>query len=147
MRARQRTGGGAPAVAAVVAALALLAAGCGGKPPQTYDAGRSLASLVAGGWKADRAPGMPDTLAGVRQVDYLETSAPDGRRIDLQFLESPAAAARERDAAAARTKGFRGTVAGNVVVLPVPATTAAPGDDLAYLKSLLRTGRRARPRD
>ncbi|MFN2607919.1 MAG: hypothetical protein ABR511_08475 [Acidimicrobiales bacterium] len=130
----------APAAAVALAlTVALVAAGCGGGSPRTYDAGRSLPSLLGGGFAAERAPGMPDTLAGVRQVDYLQTTAPDGRRIDLQFLETPAAAAREHDAAAARTRGFHGAVAGNVLVLPVPATTAVPGDDMSYLKSLLRT--------
>lgn len=129
---------------AVVAAVFLVAvfvvAGCGGSKPRTYDAGRSLTSLAAGGWKAARAPGRSDTVAHVRQVDYLETVAPDGQRLDLQFLEAPDQATRELEATRAKTRGFKGTTVGNVLVIPaVDPTRAVPSLDLASLRSLLRS--------
>lgn len=127
---------------AVVVAVALFAAlgACSGSKPATYDAGRSMVSLVNGGWKATRPSAPPDPGARVVQVDYLEATAPDGVGVDLRFLDSPAAAATEIELARARTKGFAGTTAGNIVVIPIPdPTTAVPAVDVASLMSLVRT--------
>ena len=125
--------------AAGLLVLLLVLSGCGGDSP-TYDAGRSLPSLQRVGWTVSRTPGPPRTEAGVRQVDYLETTAPDRRRIDLQFLETPAAAAAELAARRQRDPAVPATTIGNVVVIAAGEGAApVPPTDLASLRDRLRT--------
>lgn len=126
--------------AAGLLGLLVLLWGCGGDSPKTYDAGRSLPSLQRVGWTVSRAPGPPQTEAGVRQVDYLETTAPDRRRIDLQFLETPAAATAELAARRERNPAVPATTIGNVVVIAAgEGVGPLPPADLAALRDRLRT--------
>ena len=121
-------------------ALAVLAAGCGGPGPRAYDAGRSAASLQRVGWAVTMAADPPPTLAGGRQVGYLETTAPDTRRIDLQFLETPEAATAELAAHRRRAATFAGTTVGNVLVIPAAGRDdRVPEVDLAALRNRLQT--------
>ncbi len=68
---------------ALLAALFVLLTACSGAPTapalQVFDAKASVAALQAAGWKAQEAPGMPDTLSKFKQTGYLETTAPDGQ--------------------------------------------------------------------
>lgn len=123
-----------------VLGLLLLIAGCGGDSPKTYDAGRSLPSLQQVGWVVARAPGAPATETGARQVDYLETTAPDRRRIDLQFFETPAAAADELVVRRQRDPSLPATTIGNVLVVAVgDDAEPVPAADLDSLRGRLRT--------
>ncbi len=59
----------------------------GGSP---YQANASMSSLRDAGWQATEAPEeAPDPNTGVRLAGYLQTTAPDGEPIDLEFYESP----------------------------------------------------------
>ena len=125
-----------------VAAIALLlvATGCAGESPKTYDPGRSAASLERVGWVVDPVAPPSTTAGGQRPLAYLETTAPDRRRIDLQFLESPEAATAELAARRRQAPGFGGTTVGNVVVIPAgERTDDVPDADLALLRSRLAT--------
>ena len=121
----------------IVLLVSLLIAGCGSSKPDMYDAGRSATSLGAAGWRAKSVAGMPNTLAGVRQVGYLEMTAPDGTRIDIQFLEDAAKAVQEFKAIEAKDPKFVGITAGNALVFPADMKHAIPKPDLDRLVRLL----------
>lgn len=124
----------------MLATVVVLAGACSGSKPRTYDAGRSVVSLRAGGWTAERPPAAPAATVPAGQVDQVSTTAPDTRRFDLHFMTTPAAADTELRADRSRNKDFEGVSVGNVVVVPVPdASRAVPGPDLSSLRSLLRT--------
>ena len=103
-----------------------------------YDTAHSASSLRAAGWSAKSASGMPNTISQVRQVGYLETTAPDGTRIDIQFLEDPTKAGQELAAVKGQDATFVGTAIGNSLVFGSDATKAVPQSDLAVMKALLR---------
>lgn len=79
---------------------------------------------------------MPQTYTGARQVAYLETVAPDGAMIDLQFLPSASAAAAEY--AAAHGHGYNGAAAGNVLVVAHTTGQSLNSGDLDAVRMLLR---------
>ena len=130
--------------AVITVVIVLLLAACRSatttQSPQAFDVKASLASLQAAGWTAKEAPGMPDTVSKFKQVGYLETTAPDGQQIDMQFMEDTPKAAAELAAVAAKSPSFQGATIGNVMVVshssmgdkPVPAA------DLDALRKLLK---------
>lgn len=79
-------------------------------------AAASLAALRKAGWTAKPVTGMPHTASGVAQVGYLELTSPCGAEIDVQFLATPADAAKELTAAAKSMPGLHGTVINNALV-------------------------------
>lgn len=86
------------------------------------------------------APALPETLGRARQVAYLETTAPDSRRLDLQFFDAPAGATAELDARRRRVPDFAGATIGNVLVIPAgEPDDKVPEVDLAALRRRLRT--------
>ena len=118
--------------------ISTLMVGCGSSKPDVYDAGRSIATLKAAGWRPKSVAGMPRTLSGVRQVGYLELTAPDGTRIDIQFLEDAAKAVQELKAVEAEDKKFVGSSARNALVFAADLKHAIAKPDLDRLTSLLR---------
>lgn len=126
------------------ALVVLLLAACAGAAatsgPQVFDAKASVASLRAAGWTANEAPGMPDTLSKFKQVGYLETTAPDGQQIDMQFMEDAPKAAAELAAVVAKSPTFKGATIGNVMVVERSSMGAAPvpAADLDALRKLLK---------
>ena len=121
----------------VVLLMSMLMVGCGSSKPAVYDAGRSASALGAAGWRAKSVAGMPNTLAGVRQVGYLEMTAPDGTRIDIQFLEDATKAVQEFKAIEAKDPKFVVVTAGNALVFSADPKTAIPKPDLDRLVRLL----------
>ena len=121
-----------------VSLLLTLMVGCGSSKPDAYDAGRSIATLRAAGWRPKSVAGMPNTLSGVRQVGYLEVTAPDGTRIDIQFLEDTTKAVLERKAVEAEDKKFIGSTARNALVFAADLKHAIAKPDLDRLTRLLR---------
>jgi hypothetical protein len=98
----------------------------------------SAASLQDAGWEATETEGA-GVYAEVREVGYLETTAPDGEPIDLQFFESPEDAQSELNAAAEQEPPFEGATEGNVLVFDPESDTAAPSAEyLEALRELLR---------
>jgi len=126
------------AVTPVCGLVTMLAiAGCGGASSGTvYEAQSTARSLQAAHWSARAVAGMPDTFTNARQVAYLETVAPDGSAIDLQFLETSALAVAELTAA--RQHGFSGTTIANAIVVAHTSGTTVPPGDLDALRSLMR---------
>jgi hypothetical protein len=121
-------------------ALVVLAAGCARSNTKTYDPDRSAAALQRVGWIVTRVATPPETVGGGGQLAYLQTTAPDRRRIDLQFLEGPDGAADELAARRRRAPDFAGTAIGNVVVIPQgERTDDLPDADVAALRSHLAT--------
>ena len=121
-----------------ISLLLTLMVGCGSSKPGAYDAGRSIATLRAAGWRPKSVAGMPNTLSGVRQVGYLEVTAPDGTRIDIQFLEDTTKAVLERKAVEAEDKKFIGSTARNALVFAADLKHAIAKPDLDRLTRLLR---------
>lgn len=121
-------------------AVVVLVAACTRSNTKTYDPDRSTAALQRVGWTVTRVATPPETVGGGRQLAYLETTAPDRRRIDLQFLEGPDGAAAELAARRRRTRDFAGTAIGSVVVIPSgERTDDLPDADVAALRSHLAT--------
>lgn len=121
-------------------ALVVLVAACASSNTKTYDPDRSAAALQRVGWIVTRVANPPETVGGGRQLAYLETTAPDRRRIDLQFLEGPDGAADELAARRRRTRDFAGTAIGSVVVIPAgERIDDLPGADVSALRSYLAT--------
>ncbi len=59
----------------------------GGNP---YQVNASMSSLRDAGWEATEAPEeAPEPSTGVPLVGYLQTTAPDGEPIDLEFYQNP----------------------------------------------------------
>ena len=130
--------------AMIAAMVVLLLAACSGAAAtpgaQVFDAKASVASLRAAGWTANEAPGMPDTLSKFKQVGYLETTAPDGQQIDMQFMEDAPKAEAELAAVVTKSPTFKGATIGNVMVVERSSMGAAPvpAADLAALRKLLK---------
>ena len=122
----------------VALTLGVVVFGCSSPKSDVYDATRSAASLQIAAWKAKPVAGMPHTISGVRQEGYLETTAPDGTRIDIQFLEDGAKAAQELKAVMGQDATFVGATIGNSLVFAADTTKAVPKPDLDALSTLLR---------
>ena len=122
----------------VASTLGVVVFGCSSPKSDVYDATRSAASLQTAAWKAKPVAGMPNTISGVHQDGYLETTAPDGTRIDVQFLEDGARAAQELKAVIAQDPTFVGATVGNAIVFAADTTRTVPKADLDALSNLLR---------
>ena len=110
-------------LAAIAVTLVSILSACGGtmgsgggettaSEGNPYHVSASAASLRDAGWKVtENAEDVPEPYTNVRLVGYLETSAPDGEPIDLEFYESPENAqgelpeAQKEDAPGATTVG------------------------------------------
>lgn len=125
---------GRVAIFAVVAAVA----GCGSAPGAVFDATRSQAALRRAGWMATSGAGMADTYSHVPQTAFLSLVAPNGDRLEVQFLASAGDAAKELSAAHSVAPAFHGRVIGNALVFASPdGTTTAKDGDIAALTPLL----------
>ena len=126
----------------IVVVLAFLTGCSGAAPtlaPQVFDVKATAASLQAAGWMAQEAPGMPDTLSKFKQTGYLETTAPDGQQIDMQFMEDGAKAGAELAAVLKQAPAFKGTTIGNVMVFSHPTgDVTLPASDLDALRKSLK---------
>ena len=128
-----------PWVAILIVLLTACNAAATAVVPQVFDAKASVASLQAAGWKAQEAPGMPDTLSKFKQTGYLETTAPDSQQIDMQFMEDGPKADAELAAVLKQSPSFKGTTIGNVMVFSHSMGDATlPAVDLDGLRKLLR---------
>lgn len=121
-------------IGSVIASAALLSA-CG-SGPTVYDAGNTASAMRDAGWTAKSTAGMT-TYTGARQVAYLETVAPDGAQIDLQFLASASDASAEY--AAAQPHGYGGAVVANVLIVAHTTYQTVTSGDLNDVEGLLRT--------
>gem|GEM_PF-3402551 len=127
-----------PRLLLVALTLVVAAFGCSSPKSDVYNAIPSAASLQTSGWKAESVAGMPNTISGVRQEGYLETTAPDGTRIDIQFLEDGSKAAKELKAVMSQDATFVGATIGNTLVFAANTTKTVPKPDLDALSNLLR---------
>ncbi len=110
----------------------------GGNP---YEASASMASLRGAEWQVTDAPEeAPDPNAGVRLAGYLQTSAPDGEPIDLEFYENPEDAQAEQSEA--MSEGLLGaTAVENVLAYDVENEFGQVSpENLQALQTLLRGG-------
>lgn len=119
--------------------VAMLAA-CGGKSnAKVYDANLSATAIQNGGWKASEAKGMPNTLTKAKQVAYLETVAPDGQKLDVQFFEDAKNAEDELAAAQKQDAAFHGSTFRNAIIFSHPdGKAAAPPTDVDALHNFLQ---------
>lgn len=120
--------------------VAMLAA-CGGSktPAKVYDVGLSSTAIQKAGWKATETKGMPDTLTKAKQVSYLETIAPDGQKLDVQFFEDAKNAEDELAAAQKQDASFHGDTFRNAIIFShADGKTAAPSADVDALHNLLQ---------
>ena len=129
--------GARAAVGGLVLSMILVA--CSSSTGVVYDAARSISSLQGAGWAAKSAAGMPGTLSGLRQVGYLETRAPSGTRIDIQFFEDASSAEQELTAVQHSDASFIGSTIGNSLVFGAGPKTAVPKSCLDSLRKLLRS--------
>ncbi len=132
------------ALAALIVSSALIVSACGssgrGKASTPRSsAGAIEAKLKHAGWQAQMVVGMPHTLTGLPQLFDLQTVAPDGARINLQFFSSPAHAAAEDAAAVKRLRISNATSIGDAFVRGDGAA-ALTGVDVTRLRRLLATG-------
>ncbi len=81
----------------------------------------------------------PGIYADVTEVGYLETEAPDGEPIGLQFLESPEEAQLELNETVEQESPFDGTTDGNGLVFGIESESAeVTPENLEALQGLLR---------
>lgn len=78
-----------------------------------YEVSASTESLRDAGWEAEEGEGV-EVYTEAQQVGYLETTAPDGELIDLQFFGSPEEAQGELEETKIQEAPFDGTAEGNV---------------------------------
>lgn len=89
-----------------------------------YEVSASAESLRDAGWEAEEGEGV-EVYTEAQQVGYLETTAPDGELIDLQFFGSPEEAQGELEETKIQEAPFDGTAEGNVLVFgPLDEETA-----------------------
>ena len=111
----------------------------GGESGSTpYDPSATSTSLEEAGWQVSEPEESPGVYAEVTEVGYLETVAPDGETIGLQFLENPEEAQLELDATVEEESPFDGTTEGNVLIFAVESETAeVTPENLEALRELL----------
>jgi hypothetical protein len=80
---------------------------------------------------------MPHTRSGAPQLFYLQTVAPDGTNIDLQFFASASEAAKERGDAAMALHISNLTAVGDAFVR-AEGDSHLPLADVRALKKVLR---------
>lgn len=125
--------------AAVLPLAALVASACGSDGPVnvTYDAGHTQSAMKGAGWTTRVTAGMPLTYTGAKQVAYLDTTAPDGAQIDLQFMDTPAHATAEY--AVAHQHNYNGAAVGNVLIIGHTIGQSVTSGDLDSARGLLKT--------
>ncbi len=124
----------------VVALIAMLTA-CGGSKSnaKVYDVKTSATAIQNAGWKAEETKGIPDTRTKVKQVGYLETTALDGQKIDVQFFEDAPKAQAELAEAKKQDPSFQGETFRNVILFSHPDGKATvPATDMDTLHNLLQ---------
>ncbi|HVF02672.1 MAG TPA: hypothetical protein VNA27_15220 [Rubrobacteraceae bacterium] len=132
----------------LVALIVVFTASCGGESttPQgdessgtPYSPSATATSLQEAGWHVLDQEESPGTYADVTEVGYLETEAPDGEPIGLQFLESPAEAQLELDATVEEESPFDGTTDGNVLIFGLESESAeVTPENLEALQGILK---------
>lgn len=139
---------------ALLATIATVLAACGGEETtdgeeepvweasagEPYNAGDSGASLQDAGWSPTEAEGVDVYAEDAEEVGYLETIAPDGESVDLQFLATPEQAESELQATREQEDPFDGTTIGNVLVFDSADAESAEvsEENLQALEELLR---------
>lgn len=116
--------------------------GCGSGSDTSADPSASVAAAIkrlkGAGWKPRSVKGVPRTVTGAPQRFYLQTTAPDGTQIDLQFFATPDQAQAERTAVVTKFKGFRATAVGNAIAFSrATGKRTIPPADLDALRKLL----------
>lgn len=81
---------------------------------------------------------MPNTLSGAPQLFYLQTVAPDGTQLDLQFFAKARQAAAERVDAKRRLHVSNATTVRDAFVLAARARRLPPRDVAALTRLLPR---------
>ena len=104
-----------------------------------YSPSATATSLQEAGWQVLDQEESPGVYADVTEVGYLETEAPDGEPVGLQFLESAEEAQLELEATVEEESPFDGTTEGNVLVFGIEAESAeVTPENLEALRELLR---------
>jgi hypothetical protein len=132
----------------LVALIIVFAVSCGGESTTSqggessgtpYSPSATTTSLQEAGWQVLDQEESPGIYADVTEVGYLETEAPDGEPIGLQFLESPEEAQLELNATVEQESPFDGTTDGNVLVFGIESESAeVTPENLEALQGLLR---------
>ena len=124
----------------MIAALAVLAIGCGGggSSGSTYQPSATHDALSNAGWSVMSAPGMKP-VAGGRQLGWLDVTSPAGTKLSLQLLESPDHANRELSAVQKSDPKFHGKTVESILVFAAPnGHQPVPSVDLKALTRALR---------
>ncbi|MGH7687086.1 MAG: hypothetical protein ACREN2_09760 [Candidatus Dormibacteria bacterium] len=124
-------------IALVLPVAALVATACGSSANVTYDAGHTQSAMKDAGWTTRVTAGMPQTYTGAKQVAFLDTTAPDGALIDLQFMDTPAHATAEYTVA--HQHNYNGAAYGNVLVIAHTIGQSVTSGDLDSVQGLLKT--------
>jgi hypothetical protein len=104
-----------------------------------YSPSATATSLQEAGWQVLDQEDSPGVYADVTEVGYLETEAPDGEPIGLQFLESTEEAQLELEATAEEESPFDGTTEGNVLIFGIESESAeVTPENFEELRGLLR---------
>jgi hypothetical protein len=132
----------------LVALIMVFAVSCGGESTTSqggessgtpYSPSATTTSLQEAGWQVLDQEESPGIYADVTEVGYLETEAPDGEPIGLQFLESPEEAQLELNETVEQESPFDGTTDGNVLVFGIESESAeVTPENLEALQGLLR---------
>jgi hypothetical protein len=132
----------------LVALIIVFAVSCGGESTTSqggessgtpYSPSATTTSLQEAGWQVLDQEESPGIYADVMEVGYLETEAPDGEPIGLQFLESPEEAQLELNETVEQESPFDGTTDGNVLVFGIESESAeVTPENLEALQGLLR---------
>jgi hypothetical protein len=132
----------------LVALIIVFAVSCGGESATSqggessgtpYSPSATTTSLQEAGWQVLDQEESPGIYADVTEVGYLETEAPDGEPIGLQFLESPEEAQLELDATVEEESPFDGTTDGNLLIFGLESESAeVTPENLEALQGLLR---------
>ncbi len=105
-------------------------------PASHFTAEPTTKTLRGAGWTVTASKG--GTVSKVKQTGFLKLRAPDGTKIDVQFIDSDAAASSEYAAAVKALDGFKGTVDHNTIIFLAPLGKGSPPPaDVAALRSLL----------
>lgn len=103
-----------------------------------YSPSATATSLQEAGWQVLDQEESPGVYADVTEVGYLETEAPDGETIGLQFLESSEEAQLELEATVEEESPFNGTTEGNVLIFGIESESAeVTQENLEALRELL----------
>jgi hypothetical protein len=103
-----------------------------------YSQSATATSLQEADWQVLDQEESPGVYADVTEAGYLETEAPDGEPIALQFLGNAEEAQTELDATAEEEAPFDGTTEGNVLIFGLESESAeVTPENLEELRGLL----------